>query len=60
VKSAAGMDAASIEAHDREMMLRAIALSTQSGEAGEYPYGVVDLPQRRRGRGIDQPGQARL
>ena len=35
------MDTASIEAHDRDMMLRAIALSTKSGEAGEYPYGVV-------------------
>jgi tRNA(adenine34) deaminase len=27
--------------HDRAMMTRTIALSKQSGEAGEYPYGVV-------------------
>jgi tRNA(adenine34) deaminase len=26
---------------DRQMMQRCIALSVQSGEAGEYPYGVV-------------------
>ena len=29
------------QAHDREMMQRCIALSVQSGRAGEYPYGVV-------------------
>jgi tRNA(adenine34) deaminase len=28
-------------AFDREIMQRCIALSVQSGEAGEYPYGVV-------------------
>ena len=28
-------------APDREMMERCIALSVRSGEAGEYPYGVV-------------------
>lgn len=28
-------------ASDREMMERCIALAVQSGEAGEYPYGVV-------------------
>jgi tRNA(adenine34) deaminase len=27
--------------HDRRMMLRAIALSKESGAAGEYPYGVL-------------------
>ena len=26
---------------DRRMMQRSIALSVRSGEAGEYPYGVV-------------------
>jgi tRNA(adenine34) deaminase len=26
---------------DREMMMRAIALSKESGKAGEYPYGVL-------------------
>jgi tRNA(adenine34) deaminase len=35
------MDEASLKIHDREMMSRAIALSTESGKAGEYPYGVV-------------------
>jgi tRNA(adenine34) deaminase len=29
------------DATDRAMMTRCIALSVQSGEAGEYPYGVV-------------------
>ncbi|MGZ5871017.1 MAG: nucleoside deaminase [Bradyrhizobium sp.] len=35
------MDAAPVELHDRTMMARAIALSKQSGAAGEYPYGVL-------------------
>jgi tRNA(adenine34) deaminase len=35
------MNESSVEVHDREMMLRAIALSRESSEAGEYPYGVV-------------------
>jgi hypothetical protein len=26
---------------DRKMMMRCIALSVESGEKGEYPYGVV-------------------
>lgn len=30
-----------VQAFDREMMQRCIALSVRSGEAGEYPYGVV-------------------
>ena len=35
------MDGAGVEQQDRKMMARAIALSKQSGEAGEYPYGVL-------------------
>jgi tRNA(adenine34) deaminase len=35
------MDAPPVEQHDRRMMARAIALSKQSGAAGEYPYGVL-------------------
>lgn len=35
------MDQVSIEQHDRRMMARAIALSKESGAAGEYPYGVL-------------------
>ena len=27
--------------HDRRMMMRVIALSKESGTAGEYPYGVL-------------------
>jgi len=30
-----------MQPHDAEMMRRAIALAVRSGEAGEYPYGVV-------------------
>lgn len=29
------------ELDDRQMMMRAIALSKESGQAGEYPYGAV-------------------
>jgi len=29
------------EPQDRKMMSRAIALSKESGAAGEYPYGVM-------------------
>src|SRR5258707_1645834 len=35
------MDKTSVEQHDRVMMARAIALSKESGAAGEYPYGVL-------------------
>jgi tRNA(Arg) A34 adenosine deaminase TadA len=35
------MDGARVEQRDRRMMTRAIALSKESGEAGEYPYGVL-------------------
>jgi tRNA(adenine34) deaminase len=35
------MNKSRIEECDRRMMLRAIALSKESGEAGEYPYGVL-------------------
>jgi tRNA(adenine34) deaminase len=35
------MDEISFEQHDRAMMARAIALSKESGAAGEYPYGVL-------------------
>lgn len=35
------MDKISFDQHDRTMMTRAIALSKQSGAAGEYPYGVL-------------------
>ncbi len=35
------MDKTSVEQHDRVMMGRAIALSKESGAAGEYPYGVL-------------------
>ena len=35
------MDEISFEQHDRPMMARAIALSKESGAAGEYPYGVL-------------------
>jgi tRNA(adenine34) deaminase len=35
------MDKTSIEQHDHVMMARAIALSKESGAAGEYPYGVL-------------------
>ena len=35
------MDGTQIEQHDRRMMTRVIALSKQSGAAGEYPYGVL-------------------
>ncbi len=34
-------DTAQVEQRDRKMMMRAIALSKQSGKAGEYPYGVL-------------------
>jgi tRNA(adenine34) deaminase len=32
---------AQVEQHDRRMMMRAIALSKESGHAGEYPFGVL-------------------
>ena len=35
------MQKISFDQHDRTMMARAIALSKQSGAAGEYPYGVL-------------------
>jgi tRNA(adenine34) deaminase len=35
------MDKTSVEQHDRVMMGRTIALSKESGAAGEYPYGVL-------------------
>lgn len=35
------MDNARLEQRDRKMMMRAIALSRESGKAGEYPYGVL-------------------
>jgi tRNA(adenine34) deaminase len=35
------MTSAQQQAMDRRMMTRAIALSQQSGKAGEYPYGAV-------------------
>jgi tRNA(adenine34) deaminase len=35
------MDGARVEQCDRQMMVRAIALSKKSGEAGEYPFGVL-------------------
>jgi tRNA(adenine34) deaminase len=35
------VDGTKIEQHDRRMMMRAIALSKESGAAGEYPYGVL-------------------
>lgn len=35
------MDGMGVEQRDRAMMMRAIALSTESGRAGEYPYGVL-------------------
>ena len=35
------MDKTSVEQHDRVMMSRTIALSKESGAAGEYPYGVL-------------------
>lgn len=35
------MDGTPFELRDRRMMTRAIALSQQSGKAGEYPYGVL-------------------
>ena len=35
------MDGIPFEQRDRRMMARAIALSKQSGKAGEYPYGVL-------------------
>ena len=35
------MEEISFEQTDRKMMARAIALSKQSGAAGEYPYGVL-------------------
>ena len=35
------MEDISVEQNDRRMMARAIALSKQSGAAGEYPYGVL-------------------
>jgi tRNA(adenine34) deaminase len=35
------MDGTRIEQCDRGMMTRAIALSKESGKAGEYPYGVL-------------------
>src|SRR5262252_7227109 len=35
------MTSAQQQAMDRRMMSHAIALSTQSGKAGEYPYGAV-------------------
>ena len=35
------MEKISFNQHDRAMMARAIALSKQSGAAGEYPYGVL-------------------
>ncbi len=34
-------DGAWVEQRDRRMMVRAIALSKNSGRAGEYPYGVL-------------------
>jgi tRNA(adenine34) deaminase len=34
-------------AFDRDIMQRCIALSVQSGEAGEYPYGVVIVRDRK-------------
>lgn len=34
-------DGAWVEQRDRRMMARAIALSKDSGKAGEYPYGVL-------------------
>jgi tRNA(adenine34) deaminase len=35
------MNKSRIEERDRRMMLRAIALSKESGKAGEYPYGAL-------------------
>ena len=35
------MDGARVEQCDWRMMTRAITLSKESGEAGEYPYGVL-------------------
>jgi len=35
------MCGARVEQRDRRMMMRAIALSKESGVAGEYPYGVL-------------------
>jgi tRNA(adenine34) deaminase len=35
------MDQSETDARDRAMMVRAIALSRESGEADEYPYGAV-------------------
>jgi tRNA(Arg) A34 adenosine deaminase TadA len=35
------VDGAQVEERDRRMMMRAIALSKESGAAGEYPYGVL-------------------
>jgi tRNA(adenine34) deaminase len=36
-----GAEASRMDELDRQMMQRCIALSVQSGQAGEYPYGVV-------------------
>jgi tRNA(adenine34) deaminase len=47
-------------AFDREMMQRCIALSVQSGEAGEYPYGVVIVRDREPvTEGINRVAQER-
>jgi tRNA(adenine34) deaminase len=35
------MDGVRVEQRDRKMMTRVIALSKESGKAGEYPYGVL-------------------
>lgn len=35
------MEGGRVERRDRRMMKRAIALSRESGRAGEYPYGVL-------------------
>ena len=39
--SGTGAEASRMDELDRQMMQRCIALSVQSGQAGEYPYGVV-------------------
>jgi tRNA(adenine34) deaminase len=41
VVKGARVDGTQVEQHDRRMMMRAIALSKESGAAGEYPYGVL-------------------
>jgi hypothetical protein len=41
------MNGAQAEQHARRMMMRAIALSKESGAAGEYPYGVLTVALAR-------------